>query len=162
VHWICARLDARRERVAEHFLRLAGFEIYIPLIRETRIRRRRPVELLLPLFPCYCFVAVEGQWRAARWSIGVSAIVMNGVSPARVPDNVIAAIRAREVRGAVELPKTLGLRVGDQVRISSGPFEGHLGLYSGMRPHERCEVLLQLLGSRQRVELPRAAISAAQ
>jgi hypothetical protein len=36
-----------------------------------------------------------------------------------------------------------------------------LGLYAGMRPHERVEVLLAVLGSQQRVILPRSSIELA-
>jgi hypothetical protein len=39
------------------------------------------------------------------------------------------------------------------VRILRGPLEGRLGLYAGMRPHERVLVLLALLGGAQRVVL---------
>ena len=42
-----------------------------------------------------------------------------------------------------------------------GPFAGQLGLYAGMRPHERVLVLLQLLGGQQRVELAKDAIEGA-
>jgi hypothetical protein len=41
------------------------------------------------------------------------------------------------------------------------PFQGHLGLYAGMRPHARVEVLLALLGGQQRVTLPRGSIELA-
>jgi transcription antitermination factor NusG len=57
-----------------------------------------------------------------------------------------SGIRAREVRGAVELPKSSGLKPGDHVKILGGPFRGHLALYAGMKPHQRVEVLLALFG----------------
>jgi hypothetical protein len=44
------------------------------------------------------------------------------------------------------------------VRILAGPFAGHLGLYAGMRPHERVLVLLGVLGGQQRVDLARDAV----
>ena len=59
----------------------------------------------------------------------------------------------RERNGLIELPKRPGLKPGDQVWILQGPFAGHLGLYAGMRAHERVLVLLALLGGQQRVEL---------
>jgi transcriptional antiterminator RfaH len=110
MYWACARLESRREAVAKHFLGLAGYEVYIPQVRERRVRRRRRVEIIAPLFPAYAFIVIEQQWRSARWSIGVAAIIMDGVAPARVPDPVIADIRAREVRGAVELPQAPGMK----------------------------------------------------
>src|SRR3954468_14353887 len=113
-----------------------------------------------PLFPAYAFIVIEQQWHRARWSIGGAGLIMDGEHPARVPDQVIAGIRAREVRGAVELPKSSGLKPGDHVKILGGPFRGHLALYAGMKPHQRVEVLLALLGSQQRVSLPRAHVEA--
>jgi hypothetical protein len=35
-----------------------------------------------------------------------------------------------------------------------------LALYAGMKPHERVEVLLAMLGGRLRMTLPRAAVEA--
>jgi hypothetical protein len=43
-----------------------------------------------------------------------------------------------------------------------GCWVGQLGLFAGQRPHERVLVLLALLGSQQRVELPRASIEIAR
>jgi transcription antitermination factor NusG len=104
------------------------------------------------------FLTVEAQWYAARWSLGVIGLIMDGVRPARVADHIIDDLRKRERNGLIELPKRSGLKPGDQARILQGPFAGHLGLYAGMRPHERVLVLLQLLGGQQRVELARNAI----
>jgi transcription antitermination factor NusG len=59
------------------------------------------------------------------------------------------------------LPKLPGMKVGERVRVLGGPFQGHFGLYAGMKPHERVEVLLALLGGQQRVTLPRSSIELA-
>jgi len=69
-------------------------------------------------------------------------------------------LRKRERNGLIKLPKRPALQPGDQVRILQGPFAGQLGLYAGMRPHERVLVLLQLLGGQQRVELAKDSIEA--
>ena len=160
-YWACARLESRREAVAQHFLRLNGYEVYIPRVREQRLRRHRRVDVIAPLFPAYGFIVITGQWHSARWSIGVTAIIMDGLAPAKVPDQVIDEIRRREVRGAVELPKLPGMKIGERVRVTHGPFQGHFGLYAGMKPHERVEVLLALLGSQQRVTFPRGSVELA-
>jgi transcription antitermination factor NusG len=152
--WACARVEPKREAVAQHFLQLRGFESYVPRVRERRLRGGRHVVTLVPLFPCYCFVAVENGWWDARWCVGVVGLIMNRTRPAVVADGIIDAIREREIRGAVELP-VLPLRRGDRVRILAGPFRDQLGLYAGMRSRERVEVLLALLGGQQRVTLPR-------
>ena len=58
-YWACARLESQREAVAQHFLKLAGYQVYIPKIREQRLRRSRRVEVVAPLFPAYGFIAIE-------------------------------------------------------------------------------------------------------
>jgi transcriptional antiterminator RfaH len=160
-YWACVRVEPRREAVAQHFLKLAGYEVYIPYVREQRIRRSRRVEVVSPLFPAYGFVVIERQWHNARWTIGVAGICMDGEQPAKVPDSVITEIRNRERNGAIELPKPPGLRAGDRVKILRGPFGGHLGLYAGMRPRERVEILLAILGGQTHVRLPKGDVEAA-
>jgi transcriptional antiterminator RfaH len=125
-----------------------------------RVSHGKRIEVQRPLFPGYAFVTIELQWHAARWTAGVINLIMDGIAPARVPDDVVAEIRSRERNGAVVLPKRPGFKAGEQVRILQGPFAGHLGLYAGMRPHERVLVLLALLGGQQRVELPKDAVEA--
>jgi transcriptional antiterminator RfaH len=160
-YWACARLESRREAVAQHFLGLAGYQVYIPQMREQRLRRHRRVEIIAPLFPAYGFIAIEQQWHSARWAIGVTALIMDGEAPARVPDQVIDEIRRREVRGAVELPQAPGMRAGDRVRVTRGPFMGLVGLYAGMSGRQRVEALFMLLGGQTHVTLPRGDVELA-
>jgi len=129
-------------------------------LRERRISHGRKIEIRPPLFPGYCFLTVEAQWYAARWSIGVIGLIMDGIRPARVADQIIDDLRKRERNGLIELFPRFGLKPGDRVRILQGPFAGHLGLYAGMRAHERVLVLLALLSGQQRVELARDGMEA--
>ena len=158
MYWCAARLQPHREALALHCLALNGYETYYPRLRDRRIRRGRRVELRPPLFPGYCFIAVELQWHAARWTAGVINLIMDGVAPAKVPDGVIDEIRRREVNGLIELAKPPVLRRGDRVRILRGPFTGHLAIFADMRPRQRVEILLQLLGGEQRVTLAKKDI----
>jgi transcriptional antiterminator RfaH len=162
-HWAAARLQPHREAVALNFLKMRGFETYFPRIRERRVIRGRNVLVTPPLFPGYAFVAIELQWRPARWSPGVLSLVMDNERPARVPDADIADLRARERDGYVVLPKQLiprtGFHAGDRLSVHSGPFTGCFGLYAGMAPRDRILVLLTMLGSRREVALPRSDVT---
>jgi transcriptional antiterminator RfaH len=157
--WCCARFELHREQVAKHFLALAGFATYIPQMREQRSRRGRRFDTIVPLFPSYGFIQIVEQWHAARWSLGVLGLIMDGIRPATVPDNILDDIRKREVNGIVQLPKQRGLQAGDPVRVTGGPFTGHLALFEEMKPHQRVEILLAFLGARQRVTLQRSDIA---
>jgi transcriptional antiterminator RfaH len=153
-YWCAARLQPRHEAYALHCLGFAGYETYYPRLRDRRRRFGRTIENRPPLFPGYAFVLIELQWHAARWAPGICGLIMDGMGPAKVPAGIIAEIRARERNGLIELPKPRVLCAGTQVKILTGPFAGHLGLYEGMRPRQRVEVLLALLGGRSRVLLP--------
>ena len=159
--WACARVEPRREAVAERFLQRAGFLTYCPRLYERRLRQGKRIESVTPLFPGYTFLTIEQQWHVALRIIGVCGLIMGDERPARVPDAVIAGLKSRErADGLIELIKPVGLKRGDRVRISRGPFVGHLALFGGMKPRERCEVLLALLGAPQRVALARQDIEA--
>jgi len=157
-YWTCAQLLANRTALALHCLTLAGYEVYHPRLRVHRRNHGRRIEAAPPLFPGYCFVAIELQWHTARWTPGVIRLVLDGTGPARVPDSVIAELRGRERGGLIELPKPPPLRRGARVRILRGPFTGHLAIFADMRPRERVEILLQLLGGEQRVTLAKKDI----
>jgi hypothetical protein len=51
--WAAAQLEPRRERLAEHFLRQIGYEVYLPRLRQSRILHGRKVVTTPPLFPGY-------------------------------------------------------------------------------------------------------------
>ena len=152
-YWTAARLQLSHERYALHRLAALGYTTYFPRLRVRRVRGGRKIETAPPLFPGYAFVLIELQWHAARWAPGTLGLVMSGGLPVRVADAVIDEIRSRERGGLVNLPKLPEPRPGSHIRILRGPFQGHLGLYEGMQPHERVMVLLALLGGQQRVSL---------
>jgi len=156
-YWCACRLQVHREALALHCLGLNGYETYYPRLRDRRIRFGRTIENRPPLFPCYAFVLIELQWHAARWTPGIFGLIMDGAGPAKVPDGVIAEVRLREVNGLIELPEP-PLRRGARVRILRGPFTGHLAIFADMKPRQRVEILLQLLGGEQRVTLAKKDI----
>ena len=157
-YWACVQTEPQREWVAQHFLELSEFEVYFPRVLECRIVRTRRTDMVRPLFPCYLFARIELQWSRARWSIGVTRLILDGERPAIVPDAIIDALRRRERGGCVQLPKRPRWRPGDRVKITTGPFQGHLAIYQGMPARERVLVLLALFGSLQKVEISQNAI----
>jgi transcription antitermination factor NusG len=77
---------------------------------------------------------------------------MDGLRPAKVPQTVIEDIRDRERGGIIVLPRS-GPKCGDQVRILSGPFRGHLAICAGLSGRQRVAILLEVFGGQQRVTL---------
>ena len=81
--WAAAQLQPNRTSLALHCLALAGYEVCYPRLRVNRRSYGRRILVAPPLFPGYCFVAVELQWHTARWSIGVIGLIMDEIRPAR-------------------------------------------------------------------------------
>jgi transcriptional antiterminator RfaH len=129
-------------------------------LRVKRVTRAHKVSLRAePLFRGYTFVLIEMQWHAIQWQPGVLGLILDGDRPAKVPDKVIAELHARERNGLVELPSPSGFRRGDRVKIIRGPLIGLSGLVEGLRPQQRIEILLAVLG---RVGLPRSDVEAVE
>jgi transcription antitermination factor NusG len=117
-YWCACQLLPRQERLALHMLQeVEHYSVYAPRLREHRMVRGRRVEVRPLLFINYIFIRVELQWSRARWCAGVNRIVLDGVAPARVPDQVIAALKRREFDGAIELSKR-GLQRLRKVNLS--------------------------------------------
>jgi hypothetical protein len=72
--------------------------------------------------------------------------------------SVIEDLKSRGRDGYVVLPKPLSLKRGDKVQVIHGALAGHLAVFEGMKPRTRVEVLLTLLGTQRRVELPKADV----
>jgi transcription antitermination factor NusG len=127
-YWAVTQLAPNRTSLALHTLTQAIFTVYAPKIRERRVIRGYRTEVLSALFSGYAFVLITLLWHAARWCPGVARLVMDGMQPAKVSDDVIRNIQSRERNGAIELPRRVPKR-GDRVRILAGPFRGHLAIY---------------------------------
>jgi transcriptional antiterminator RfaH len=159
-YWACAQTAPQREAAAQHFLELGGYQVYLPRLRLIRPRHGRKVEFRQPLFPSYLFVLITAGWWSARWCPHVVRLLTAGDGPMHVPDAIVDEIKSRERGGLVELPRRDAFKPGDQVKVTQGPFLNCLGLYQGQRGRERVLVLLSLLGSPQRVELPKSDVEA--
>ena len=97
-YWCCARLQAGRERLALNLLKLGGFETYYPIVRALkRSPAGRRFEDSVGLFGVYGFVLIQSRWYDVRWGPGVAGVILAADGrPARVGDEVIAALRGRE------------------------------------------------------------------
>jgi transcriptional antiterminator RfaH len=158
-YWAVAQLVPQREALAVHFLAMAGYELFSPRLKQQRVSHGRKIITTPLLFPGYVFVSIVAGWWNARWSPGVVRLILDGTEPAKVPLTVITELRKRAGEdGLIDLPKGPALRRGARVRVLAGPFAGRLAIFADMKPRERVEILLQLLGGEQRVTLAKKDI----
>ena len=154
--WLLVRTQPQREQYAQqniqHWL---GLESYLPLYYDQQIDK------IKVLFPSYLFVR-SLQWHPFKGVWGVSNVVMVGESPARLSDNEIQGLKAREAeekgKRVILLPDLY--QVGQQLRVLAGSFADHLGLYDGMDGKTRVRVLLEFMGRSVKLSVPRHEVAA--
>ncbi len=126
-----------------------GFESFMPLREETHRRAGRFKTSFRPLFPGYLFVKVPDdnrQWRSINATYGVSRLVaLEAGRPTQVPPDFVEALKLGDGDNAT--PDTpVALRVGDQVKVVSGPLADQLAEVEAVSEQGRIYVLLELMG----------------
>jgi transcriptional antiterminator RfaH len=163
--WYVVQTQVNGEFKAAQNLLRQGFGVYLPRYQKRRRHARRIDVTAKPLFPRYLFVAIDmatQRWRSIQSTFGVTRLVSNGDDPARVPDGVVAALKAREdEKGFIRLEGKPAFAPGDKVRVLAGAFMDSAGLFNGMVDRDRVSILLDMLGRKVRVLLDAEMVAAA-
>ena len=163
--WYVVQSQPNAELKAVAHLNRQGFDTYLPRYLKRRRHARRVEIVPRPLFPRYFFVAIDltaQRWRSIYSTIGVSSLIGTDDAPLPVPENIVAAVKAREDEsGFVKLDQRPIFQIGQKIRVLEGVFTDLLGLYDGMPDHDRVAVLLDLLGRKVRVLVDAEAVAAA-
>jgi transcriptional antiterminator RfaH len=163
--WYVVQSQPNAEHKAIAHLNRQGFATYLPCYLKRRRHARRVDIVAAPLFPRYLFVAIDmhaQRWRSIFSTVGVSRMVCNGDLPTAIPDQVVAALKAREDAGGfIHLDHRPRFRTGDKIRVLDGVFADCLGLYEGMKDSDRVAILLDLLGRKVRVMVDAESVAAA-
>lgn len=162
VLWAAINTHPHREHVAVENLIRQDFQVYFP--RELRRVRhaRRVQDVLRPLFPGYIFAKVGPElsmWRPILSTHGVRALVRTGDRPALIDGSFIDGLRAREIDGAIARPAT-PYKIGQEVRLSGGPFDGLIGRIIEMSDKDRLVLLTNLLQQDVRLKVTSASVRA--
>ncbi len=161
-HWYLVHSKPRQERVALENLERQLFPCYLPVLRSEKVRRGALSVIEEPLFTRYLFVQLETDSSARSWAPihstrGVARLVRFGSEPARVSDELIAALRQREV----QTPEVKRLfQSGQSVRITEGPFAGVEGIFQMADGQLRAMVLIELLSRPVAVSVDPVALKA--
>lgn len=146
--WYVVHTRPHNESRALFHLRLQGFRTFCPFTRKT-IRHARKVESrLAPLFPNYLFLnlAIEQErWRSVNGTFGVARIIMQDEHPEPVPVGIVEALLSRtDSEGVVDF--TPQFVVGQDVKLTEGPFTDFVGRLEALDEQGRVRVLLDLMG----------------
>lgn len=187
--WYVAHNGSGRDLRAKETLQRARFEVYYPAAAEMKLvprnqlsqKQRRsmiPVykRVLKPFFPRYFFVRFDfarRDWHEVFALAGLNGIIYADDAthplPAPIEDSVIARIKAGEVDGAIPaamIARRFAYEIGEEVRISDGPFAGFNAVVSdipnlpidALDESARLKLLVALFGRKSVVEMPLASI----
>jgi transcription antitermination factor NusG len=148
------------KKVAESFAG-NGIETFLPLYDSARRWKDRTKQLSLPLFSCYVFLRAGIERRTEILSTpGVYSIVTAGKSLATIPHSEIEAIR-RAIESPLPVAPHPFVRVGDRVRIITGPLLGIEGIVLREKGSFRLILSAALLEKSVAVEVDASSIELA-
>jgi transcriptional antiterminator RfaH len=159
--WGVVNTQPHRERIAFDNLARQEFRPYCPLVRRRIKHARRALDILKPLFPGYLFVWLDPKmrWRPILSTIGVTTLVRCGEELSFVPHGFVEALQTREIEGVIVRPAS-PYKVGQQVRMACGPFDGLVATIIAMDEHDRLVVLMNMLNRLVSVRLPSHQVAA--
>lgn len=160
--WAVVNTQPHRERIALDNLLRQEFHAYCPLIRKRVTHARRSQDVLRPLFPSYLFVQIDPEvrrWRPILSTIGVRALVRCGERPGTVTDGFVDSLKAREIEGAIIRPAS-PYKIGQQVRVAVGAFDGLVATIIEMDERDRLVVLMDILNQSVKVKLSTRQVAA--
>jgi transcription antitermination factor NusG len=151
--WYAAHTFANHEKRVKEQLHLRNLEAYLPLYTSVRHWKDRRVRLELPLFPGYVFVrlAVRDRLQVLQ-TPSVARLVGFGGQPTPLPDQEIDALR-QGLAHDLRIEPHPYLRVGQRVRVKTGPLQGLEGLLLRRKKTSRFVISLDLIMRSVAVEI---------
>lgn len=131
------------------------FQVLIPTEEEVEIKHGKKKIVQKKVFPGYVLVEMimtDNSWYVVRNTPGVTGFVGSGIKPTPLPEEEVKMI-LKQVSG--EIPKRkVSIKVGEKVRICSGPFTEFYGSIQEVSPErEKIKVLVSIFGRETPVEL---------
>lgn len=159
--WFVVHTQPHNEARASTNLAQQDFYTFFPSIPRTVRHARQTKTVLAPLFPNYIFVRfdpLQDQWRSINGTRGVIRIITHGDLPIALPQGVIEDLQSRTQLNSSVMDWTKSMRIGDEVKITEGPFANLVGTLEHLDASGRVQVLLDLLGRAVRVSLGGQAV----
>ena len=160
-NWCAVYTKPQKEEFAEVNLRLRGVETFFPKLFLPKSAKRK--KQIVALFPNYLFVCVDvfsDEHASIIWCPGVKRMVTFNGTPAIVEESIIAFLMA-QVRTDGVISARCNVKIGQQVAIDGGPFDGLVGIIQEPpNARGRVKILLQLLNRPTNIDVPVECIKA--
>lgn len=149
--------DAIREKAEQKGLSDLFEEILVPMEKVVEVRRGRKVDTERKFFPGYVLVKMEmtnEAFHLIKDTPKVTGFLGADQKPMPIPEKEAMQI-LHQVQEGVERPKpSVSFEVGEQVRVSDGPFASFSGLVEEVDDERaRLKVAVSIFGRATPVEL---------
>lgn len=159
--WYVARTQPHRETQAAGQLYNQDFRVFVPRILKSRRHARKFETIRAPLFPRYIFIALDlgrDRWRSVNGTLGVDRLLTRGGEPEPVPRGLVEQLtEATSADGVLRLGPPL--EEGQSIKVTTGPFADLIGTLERLDDNNRVRVLLDILGGKVPVLLPRSVVT---
>jgi len=132
------------------------FQVLVPTEEELEFKDGKKKTVMRRVYPGYVFVDMimtDDSWYVVRNTRGVTGFVSPGQKPVPLPEDEVK--RIKQIMG-MEAPTRvkLHLNVGQQIRVTHGPFQDFHGVVDEVTPDkEKVRVLISIFGRETPVEL---------
>lgn len=158
--WFAIYTKPGSEDLVAQQLQNAGIETLTPKVMVIKYRRKKYIQVIEHLFPCYIFARFENitHGHMVKYTRGVKFIV-GKEKPLTVNPEIIEALKMR-MRGEMIEPEEEMIRKGEKVIIKEGPFKDFQGVFErGIPGRERVMLLIEAIHGR--IEIDRRAVKKA-
>jgi transcriptional antiterminator NusG len=132
------------------------FQVLVPTEEELEFKDGKKKTVQRRVYPGYVFVEMimtDDSWYVVRNTRGVTGFVSPGQKPVPLPEDEVK--RIKQIMG-MEAPTRVKLQldIGQQIRVTHGPFQDFHGVVDEVTPDkEKVRVLISIFGRETPVEL---------
>lgn len=128
----------------------------MPLVSHSVRSRNSFIQKKRPLFSGYIFIDIDTDtvpWRSVNATYGVSKVVTFGNQvPQHLPEQLISGLKERCDNEDCLLPPS-DLKIGEQVKIISGPFSDYIATIETIPSETRLGILFDCLGNKTAAQI---------
>lgn len=158
--WYAVHTKRMEEERAALNLTRWNVPIFAPKLKERQASHSGSEYVSKPLFASYIFARFNiRQLHSINFTRGVNNVVSFGGQPIPIDDEVIEVIKTRlDEDGFVRQDEDF--KVGDRVRINSGPFRSFTGVFKqNTNQNKRVKILLNAMKCQSHLMISRDSIS---
>ena len=145
--WYILQTKPNGHKLAQDHLHRQNFKVFLPLFTKTSKRGTKFINRLKPLFPGYIFLGTRLDnipWKSINSTRGVAKAVTLDGQYRSVASEILDGLRSRCNQNGV-LETMNSVKIGDRVRIETGPFADFICNVEKLHENNRALVLLDLL-----------------